>query len=197
MKRVCSQCGNRLSQGNLATFCFACIKKRREQDPASNDQLIDAQGAAYKLGLSAESVKRLARKGKLPPRVPEVRKWLWDEHRFDTWMEGEGQTGDVFRLAVRGIASNLRKCRDDLAIRLSYSDEIGSQVYGQEDILGTGDAGRVGLIKLVPVDKSIALNALGRLPRRDFPELIGITDWANLTYGKATDSFLARLEAYF
>lgn len=166
---------------------------------AGGEDIIDVKGYALILGLdSEESVKRLARKGLLAPHTPAVKQWRWRKGDIDAWFKQEQQTGDVFRVAVRGIASNLRRCRDDLAIRVSFSDEVGSKVYGQELILGTGDAGRVGPVELAKVDKSVALNALERIQlKEDFPELAGITDWADLTYGIATDTFLVILEAYF
>ncbi|GAH55539.1 unnamed protein product [marine sediment metagenome] len=57
--------------------------------------------------------------------------------------------------------------------------------------------GRVEPITLVKVDRAVALNALEELPKKEFPELIGITDWADLTYDRITEDFIIRLEAYF
>jgi len=160
--------------------------------------------------MSAESAKRLARDDKLPPRVPEVRKWQWYKKDIDIWIEqkqkeeiqarekARKQRGNrVFRRVALGIASNLRKCRNDPVICLSLSDKIGDKVYGQEYVLATIDAGQLEPIKLVKVDKSVALRVLKKLPRKAFPELIGITDWADLTYNRINEDFLVRLEAYF
>ncbi|GAH51084.1 unnamed protein product [marine sediment metagenome] len=127
---------------------------------------------------------------------------LWSYIRvagaLDNWIEQEGQVVNKnFRMALRGIARNLRICRYDSVICLSLSDTIEDSVYGVEPILGTTASGRVELIELVPVDKSVALNLLKQLPREDFPELIGITDWADLTYDSINEDFIVRLEAYF
>jgi len=100
-------------------------------------------------------------------------------------------------MALRGIARNLRICRYDSVTCLSLSDTIEDRVYGVEPILGTTASGRVELIELVPVDKSVALNLLKQLPREDFPELSGITDWGDLTYDRITEDLIVRLEAYF
>jgi len=43
----------------------------------------------------------------------------------------------------------------------------------------------------------VALKMLEQLPKKDFPELIGITDWADITYDKINKGLIARLEAYF
>jgi hypothetical protein len=52
----------------------------------------DAQDLADILGFKdAESVRRLGRKGKLPPRVPAVRKWLWVRGVVDEWIRGGHQ----------------------------------------------------------------------------------------------------------
>ncbi len=96
-----------------------------------------------------------------------------------------------------GIASNLKRCSNDSVICLGPSDKIGSKVYGQEHVLGTTDTGRVEPITLVKVDRSVALNALEQLPKKDFPERTGITNWADLTYNKINEDFIVRLEAYF
>ena len=115
MTRVCLQCGKVLAQKNPANLCFTCQEERREQDTTSNDELIDAEGYAYLLGLdSPESVKRLARDDKLAHRIPAIRKWLWRKEDIDTWIEQEGQAViKNFRMALRGIARNLRICRYD------------------------------------------------------------------------------------
>ena len=100
-------------------------------------------------------------------------------------------------MIARGIASNLRVCRNDPIICISLSDKIGSKVYGVELVLGTTATGRVEPIKLVKVDRSVTLNMLKQLPREDFPELIGITDWGDLTYDRINKDLIVRLEAYF
>lgn len=162
MRRVCLQCGTVLSRYNLGNLCFPCQEKRLEQKITGGDDLIDAEGYASILGLkNTESVKRLGRSGKLADRIPAIRKWLWRKDVIDTWIKREGQMGNRdFRMTARGIASTLRTCRNDPIICLSFSDKIGSKVYGVEPVLGTTATGRVELIELVKVDKSIALKVL-------------------------------------
>jgi len=126
-----------------------------------------------------------------------LRKWLWRRSVVEEWIKQEGIGNKDLRMAARGIASNLITCRNDPVIYSSLSDKIESKVYGQEYILGTTYAGKVEPITLVKVDRSVALKVLKQLPKEDFPELIGITDWADLTYDSINKDLIARLEAYF
>lgn len=199
MKRKCSQCNAVLSQYNPGNLCSLCQKKQFEQKIAVGEDLIDAEGYASILGLeNPESVKRLARKGKLANRIPAVRKWIWRKEDVDTWIKQEGQTGSRdFRVTALGIASNLRTCRNDPVICSGLSDKIGSKVYGVELVLGMTAMGLVRPIELAKIDRSVALNMLKQLPREDFPELIGITDWGDMTYDRINEDLIVRLEAYF
>ena len=100
-------------------------------------------------------------------------------------------------MAARGIASNLRTCRNDPIICLSISDKIGSKAYGVGPVLGTTATEQVEPIELVKVDKSVALKVLKQLPKEDFPGLTDITDWGDLTYERINEAFIVRLESYF
>jgi len=198
MAHVCWQCGEELSRYHTGYLCDACQGKQLEKMITDDEDLVDAEGYAAMLGLdSAEQLKRVARKGLLAPRIPGVKKWVWRKDDIDAWFKREQQAGDVFRMAARGIASNLRTCRYDSVICSSPSDKIGNKVYGQELVLGTTDTGRVEPIDLVKVDRTTALKMLERLPKEGFPELVGITDWADMTYDRIDKDLIVRLEAYF
>jgi hypothetical protein len=199
MSRVCSQCGTPLNQYHSGNLCFPCQEKKLREEIASGEDIIDAEGLASILGLTnAESVKRLAIKGKLPPRIPVVKKYQWRKSVIEEWLKQEGQTGNRdLRMTARGIASNLRKCRYDPVICHTLSDKIGAKVYGTEFVIGTGYGWRTEPIELVKVDRDVALKALERLPKEEFPELNGVTDWADLTYEIISETFIARLESYF
>ena len=96
MVGVCSKCGKKLSMYNPGKLCFACQKKKLEQEKTSGNDLIDAQGLADIIGLSdAESVKRLGRKGKLPPRIPAIRRWLWHKDIVEAWIKSGGQMANL------------------------------------------------------------------------------------------------------
>lgn len=198
MERVCRQCGKELNQYNTGNLCYACEEKRLEEVTTDDEDLIDAENFADIIGLtSAESVKRLARQGnKLPPRIPGVRKYLWRRSVVEEWIKQEGIGNKDFRMAARGIASNLRRCSNDPVIR-APSDTIGRKVYGVELVLGMTAMGLVRPMELAKIDRPVALNMLKQLPREDFPELTGITDWANLTYDKINEDLIVRLEAHF
>lgn len=87
-ERWCPGCGSKLNQYNPGNLCAPCQEKRREQLSA------DHEGAYYTVEdmatildlTSPESVKRIGRKGKLPPRIPGVRKWLWPRQDVDRWI---------------------------------------------------------------------------------------------------------------
>jgi len=198
MARVCLQCGKELSQYYTANFCYTCQEKKLKKMIADGEDLVDAEGYAAMLGLdSTEQLKRLARKGVLAPNIPAIKQWRWRRKDIEAWFKQKQRAGDVFRKTAMGIASNLRTCRYDSVICSSLSDKIGNKVYGQELVLGTTDTGRVEPITLVKVDRTAALKMLEQLPKEDFPELIGITDWADLTYDSSNEDFIVRLEAYF
>jgi len=198
MANVCWQCGEELSRYHTGYLCDACQEKQLEKMMIDDEDLVDAEGYAAMLGLdSAEQLKRVARKDVLAPNIPAIKQWRWRRKDIEAWFKQQQRSGDVFRKTAMGIASNLITCRNDSAICLSPLDKIGSKVYGREHVLGTTDTGRVEPITLVKVDKSAALIMLERLPKEDFPELIGITDWADMTYDSINKDLIARLEAYF
>jgi hypothetical protein len=211
MTRFCLQCNKPLAQHNPGKLCFACQEKKFEQIATPNEDLVDVEGYADLLGLSsAESIKRLARKDKLAPRVPGVRKWLWSMTDIINWRKQKQQeelqarakeqkkTGNrLLRRVAQGLANNLRKCCGDPLICLNSSDKIGPKVYGQKYIFGTDKYGRAGSTNLVKVNKTTALKILKRLPKKAFPALIGITDWADLTCDRLEDDFFVNLESFF
>ena len=199
MKRVCYECDAVLSQYNPGKLCFPCQEKRLAWSAIRDAEFIDPRGYADILGLeSEESVKRLARDDKLAPRVPAIKKWLWRKDVVIDWMKREGQVlNKDLRMAIRGIASNLRICRNDPIIFLSLSDKIGGKIYGSESVLGTTASGHVEPIELVKIDRAVALNILKKLQEEEFPYLIGVTDWGDLTYDRITEDLITRLEAYF
>jgi hypothetical protein len=199
MASVCRQCGGKLNRYHQGNLCYVCKEKRLEEVVTDDEDLIDAEALAHILGLaSAESVKRLARKGKLPPRIPGIKRWLWRRSVVEEWIKQGGFGNKEFRTVARGLASNLRRCSNDPAIYApSDTKTIGNKVYGKEYIWGTTFAGRIEPITLVEVDSNIALRMLEQLPKKDFPELIGITDWADLPYDRITEDFIVRLESYY
>jgi predicted DNA-binding transcriptional regulator AlpA len=196
MARVCRRCGITLNRYHKGNFCYACQDKRLEEIITDDKDFIDAEEFAHILGLeNVESVRRLARNGKLPPRIPGIRKYRWLRSVVEEWIKQGGFGNKEFRVVVRAIASNFRRCYNDPIIRAPF-DMVGSKIYGAEVVIGMTATG-TGFIELVKIDRTIALNILKQLPREDFPELTGITDWVDLPYDRITEDFIVRLEAYF
>lgn len=198
MAYKCLLCDEKLSRYHTGYLCDACQEKRLKKMIVDDEEFVDTKGYASMLGLdSAEQLKRLARKGVLASNIPAIKQWRWHRKDIEDWFKQKQQAGDVLRKTAMGIASNLRTCRYDPVICLSLSDKIESRAYGVESVLGTTTAGQVEPIELVKVDKAVALTMLEQLPKEDFPALIGITDWADLTFDSINKDLIARLEAYF
>lgn len=197
MANLCPKCKNELAPYHTGYYCNECQEKQLQKMIEDREDLVDAEGYAKILGLdNAEQVRRLARDGVLAPRVPHVRRCLWRKKDIEEWFKQEQRKGDVFRRIAQGIASNLRRCSNDNIIR-AISDTPGKKAYGQEYVLGTAEAGRVEPIQLVKVPIATAKRMLQQLPKKDFPELKGITDWGKLPYDRIHEAFLVRLETYF
>jgi len=86
--RKCGRCGATLSSDNPGVFCSPCQKKRFEEKYGTTDNIhYTADDLAGILGLqSEEQVRRLARQGKLPPRIPGIRRYLWLKGTIDIWI---------------------------------------------------------------------------------------------------------------
>lgn len=219
MERKCVNCGTVLARDNTGELCSPCQKKKPDQRIIYDDEIIDAEGYAAILGLeSAEQLKRLARQGKLAPRIPGIKEWKWYKKDIDAWIKqkqkeeietqnkakklAERAESKDFRKTALAIATNLRNCSNDVVLR-AMSDTVGKKVYGREYALATDDAGRmndparIDEIELAEVNRSIALKILKDLPKKDFPELEGLTDWKDLPYDRINTNLLVRLETYF
>ena len=95
MAHWCLQCNKGLSGYNRGKLCFACQEKQLEEQFADREGLIDVEDYAFILGLdNPESVKRLARQGKLADRLPAIRKYLWRKEDIDVWIKNEGRWGN-------------------------------------------------------------------------------------------------------
>ena len=92
MSRKCTRCGTLLNRYHLGRLCYPCQEKELEKRESEYVEELhyDAEAVATILGLkNAASVKQLARKGKLPDRVPGVKKYLWFKVVFDAWVKSE------------------------------------------------------------------------------------------------------------
>ena len=207
--RQCKQCGAVLRQGNTSDLCSLCDKKQREREKQANNAgevIIDAQQYAERRGLkSAASIKRLARKNKVAPRIPDIRKYQWrlteveayeKNRQFQEALTHELTNARNSRRLARLLASNLRRLKNDNYIKPNYS-ALGDIVFGTREYLGTADDFSIDIIKLPKVSKVAANGLFTLLPAKVFPELEGIDDWAKLPLDRVTEDFLVRLESYF
>ena len=105
-KRKCPQCGKGLSMHNPGTLCFVCQHKESEKLTTGDSPTYDIQDMARILRLESEQVRRLARRGKLPPRVPAGRKWLWSRETVDRWIKSDGWLAEASALEVAALAAS-------------------------------------------------------------------------------------------
>lgn len=88
---VCIRCRKGLSSYQVGNLCFSCQEAVRQSKMAEYDkehEYYDAEDIAELLGLkNAKSVKRLVRKGKIPGKIPEIRKFLWPKETIDNWIK--------------------------------------------------------------------------------------------------------------
>ena len=90
MVKKCFNCGHKINMYNRGKRCYACQEKEVEKitEQEGPDVHYNVKQMCKILGLeSEESVRRLARKpGKLPPRVPGIKKWLWLRDVINEWI---------------------------------------------------------------------------------------------------------------
>ena len=104
--RKCSQCGAVLGMHNLGTLCFPCQRKEAEKLTTDDSPTYDVEDMARILRLGSEQVRRLARKGELPPRVPAGRKWLWYRETIDRWIKSNGRFPGESALELAALAAS-------------------------------------------------------------------------------------------
>lgn len=90
---------------NPGALCFVCQDKESEKLTTGDSPTYDVQDMARILRLESEQVRRLARKGKLPPRVPAGRKWLWSREIIDRWIKSDGRLPEESALEVAALAA--------------------------------------------------------------------------------------------
>ena len=105
-ERKCPECGSVLSMYNPGRLCSVCQRKESEKLPIGDSPTYDVQDMGRILRLDSEQVRRLARKGKLPPRVPAIRKWLWSREVVDRWIRSGGRLREESALEVAALAAS-------------------------------------------------------------------------------------------
>ena len=83
----CCDCGKELEPQYPDIRCLNCLGKAREKYGAIPGDFYTASEVALILGdKSEEQVRRLARKGKIPGRIPIIRRVLFDKKTIDELM---------------------------------------------------------------------------------------------------------------
>ena len=110
MERICLNCGIPLSRYNLGTICGPCQKiQAGELQAAFNSLHYTVEDMRRILGLdSQEQVRRLARDGKLPPRVPAIKRWLWLRKVVDAWIGLDHQFSPASTEEAQAILTALK-----------------------------------------------------------------------------------------
>lgn len=214
MAQRCSQCGTPLSQYNPGTLCFSCQKKRSEERLSQHEAShYTAEDMATILGLqSQESVKRLGRKGKLPARIPGVKKWLWHKQDIDRWISSGHRLGDEALQAIEvekhyselhqvheKVLSNARKLSGYRNAELKHCPNLiegGIINDGRYDWKGKGPP-PVPLSHdyVEPVGDEYLAEAHLRHFKQQFPQF-SLLNWNDVTNRNATNELLRALEIF-
>jgi len=198
MSRKCQVCGAQLSSYNPGVLCFPCQEKRKKelQGKLSDTPYYTLEDLCFLLGLrNPESVKRLARKGKIPGRVPTIRRHLYLKEQVDKWIQNSGRPPNERRerhfqeLSVTALmlASNFESYLDNFGT--GSDSTVGDVVYGG----WLDDIHDALSVEMREVDRPLSLNLLDHL-KEEFPELANISDWTQLTGDKISYDFIARLK---
>jgi hypothetical protein len=135
--RFCTECASPLSASNTGRLCGECQTKQREKIAAGTREYYDVYDVTDKFGLeSPEQVRRMWRKGLLPPRIPGARRLLWVKEDFDKWYK----SGD---LPLRRPASPLQQEAYKQCMKKDHgwlSDEkFDGIAYGKENVSEPGE----------------------------------------------------------
>lgn len=142
----CRQCGAQLSRYNPGTLCAPCQRKRAEEQAALEDSYYDAEQMAVILGSkSAESVKRLSRKNKIPGRIPGIKKHLFLKQVVDEWIKSDHQVSLLTKKEVETIKAMIKARELHWDINLFSLDEgdpynLINAVKMEEHLTENGDS---------------------------------------------------------
>lgn len=106
MKRECIKCRVFLGQDNPGLLCSPCQKERtRPETEFPDDLCYDAKEMASILGFDeTESVMRLARKERLPPRIPNIKKYLWSKKVIHDWIDAEHRLNELDKAKLKALS---------------------------------------------------------------------------------------------
>ena len=126
-----------MSGHNPGLICLPCQEKLIDDwARASKVHFLDVEDMRVLLGLdSQEQVRRLARQGQLPPRVPAIKRWLWEEELVRDWMRSGYQVIETMKdqLAAMGEALGGAHIDEDTG-EIKYGDKTDIQVQVYSNI---------------------------------------------------------------
>lgn len=136
--RKCARCGAVLSTRNPGFICQPCQKKLVDNwKLAAESRNLDVEDMRVILGLeSQEQVKRLARKDKLPPRIPAIKRWLWDEDVVRDWIRSGYENREAIKEQLEALAkAHGGAHKDEITGETKYGDKLDIQVmiYSKKD----------------------------------------------------------------
>ena len=106
MKRECIKCGAILGQDNPGRLCSPCQKEKvRSKAELADELCCNVEDLADILGFDdTESVKRLARKGKLPAPIPNIKKYLWSKKVIHVWIDAEHRLHELDKAKLKALS---------------------------------------------------------------------------------------------
>lgn len=141
MSRTCSQCERSLNAYNLGKLCGACqVKARDEIASKKSSPHYNVEEMRCIFGLKCqESVRRWARKGAIPGRIPLRKQHLFTKDVVDQWLKSETlpPIGKNMTSKGRRLSYQLVLIRDSEApaicpiSRVSRTNEVQTVLGGQ------------------------------------------------------------------
>lgn len=129
--RRCASCRAVLSMSNPGLICLPCQEKLVDKwASASRSRYLDVEDMRVILGLeSQEQVRRLARDGKLPPRIPVVKRGLWEEEVVRDWMRSGYETSTAVKEQLKALTEAHGGAHvDETTGETKYGDKLDIQV---------------------------------------------------------------------
>ena len=123
--RKCKVCGRCLASYNPGQLCWACQEKKKEllEEQIGDTPHYTVDNLCVVLGFgNPESVRRLGRKGKIPGRIPGIRKHLYYRKTVNDWIRSEGKRF--------GSSTNLQQVRE----ARDWLEHYGDLVYLVEEL---------------------------------------------------------------
>lgn len=129
--RRCTSCRTVLSMSNPGLLCLPCQETLVDKwASVAISRHLDVEDMRVLLGLeSQEQVKRIARDGKLPPRIPAIKRWLWEEEVVRDWIRSGYETGEAVKEQLEALTEAHGGAHvDETRGETKYGDKLDIQV---------------------------------------------------------------------